>query len=194
MRNEKQIQTFCDEVARASWQALNRTYQDYLDANRTDDDQTEEDINEACDCDIYLYIYSSGHWTIDGAQYLQDHRNIVAAISLHRVANAEELASEIFEAYDPDSEDADDTAEEETESRINCDQCQALILSHGLPSVSVLIAAAPSIRTILAAQPIAITISCTDDGLNGRNTGGYSGICNTEEDSNLEQRTLALRQ
>jgi len=99
---DEQVAEFSAQVARESWTSLNAAYRGCFDTRMdlaaAKDGENADDIME--DCEIYLYVYSNGNWTIEGAQYLTDHRNIVAAISLHQVNGPAELAEEIEQDYD----------------------------------------------------------------------------------------------
>jgi|SRR5581483_2220590 len=112
-RNNNQVAEFAAKIAREAWKPMNDAYRDYTDqceAEGIDDDRMFDE------CEVNLYVYADGDWTIDGAQYLQDHRNIVAVVPLMLINGPMELAEEISNEYD-DSEceesDEDESEDEE---------------------------------------------------------------------------------
>ena len=76
MMTDEQVTEFCNSVAREAWRAMN--------------DAVAQDREVSLY--VSLYVYADGSWTIDGRQYLTDHRNIVAAVSITLVNGPTELA------------------------------------------------------------------------------------------------------
>jgi hypothetical protein len=95
-RTDEQVTEFAAQIAKESWKDMNQVYRDYLAEQPEDDDSAMDD------CEVNLYIYANGSWTIDSAQYLQDHRDIVAVIGLQQVNGPMELAEQIEQEYDDD--------------------------------------------------------------------------------------------
>lgn len=75
---------------RESWRSMNQAYRDDVTENGGDMDG----------CETNLYVYADGSWTIDGAQYLTDHRNIVSVVGICPVNGPVELAELIENEFD----------------------------------------------------------------------------------------------
>ena len=82
MMTDEQVTEFCNSVARGAWRAMNDAVAQDREVNGDDMDGYE----------VSLYVYADGTWTINGCQYLTDHRNIVAAVSITLVNGPTELA------------------------------------------------------------------------------------------------------
>ena len=90
MMTDKQVTEFCNSVAREAWRSMN-------DAVAQDREVNGDDMDG---CEVSLYVYADGCWTIESAQYRTDHRNIVAAVSITLVNGPTELADLIEAEFD----------------------------------------------------------------------------------------------
>ena len=100
MMTDEQVTEFCNSVAREAWRSMN-------DAVAQDREVNGDDMDG---CEVSLYVYANGNWTIEGAQYLTDHRNIVAAVSITLVNGPTELADLIEAEFDDTDDQASDVA------------------------------------------------------------------------------------
>ena len=96
-RDNQQIAEFATGIAGDAWREMNTAYHGYI----SESENAKSDPDNLLDgCEFNLYCYYSGNWVIDHAQYLTDHRNIVAVIPLMLVNGPTELAGLIEEDYD----------------------------------------------------------------------------------------------
>jgi hypothetical protein len=115
-RTDEEITEYASKIASEAWKSVNDTYRDSLDEalnacecmdhpshNRDDHELNCPMVRVYEECDIYLYCYDNRNWVIENSQYLQDHRNIVAAIPLQLINGPAELAKQIEQNYDSDS-------------------------------------------------------------------------------------------
>ena len=105
MMTDEQVTEFCNSVARETWRSMN-------DAVAQDRKANPDESGDECaeNCETSLYVYADGNWTIEGAQYLTDHRNIVAAVSITLVNGPAELADLIEAEFDDTDDQASDVA------------------------------------------------------------------------------------
>jgi hypothetical protein len=88
-------------VARDAKDAMNAAYDEYIAVNNLDyladgSDGLSENDTFMDDCELYLYVRSNEDWIIDHAQYLTDHRNIIAAIPLAHYSSIKALQADIL--------------------------------------------------------------------------------------------------
>lgn len=77
-------------VARQALDAINHEAQRWESVNGDDYEE----------CELGLFVYGDGNWTVDHGQYLTDHRNIVSVVPLARYNSATALRDSILnESY-----------------------------------------------------------------------------------------------
>jgi hypothetical protein len=75
------------DIAAVAYPYVLATYHDLVDANGGADGLDDHEL--------YLYVYQHGGWIIEHAQYLTDHRGIVAVASVGDYVNVDTLYYEL---------------------------------------------------------------------------------------------------
>jgi|SRR5579863_5748519 len=98
-------------VARESWRDVNAAYRDALAETEDGGGNGGHFVD---DCEVYLYVFADGSWTIDGAQYIATTNGCISAVAIGLYNGPAELAEEIEANEDWDAiEDAGQDADSE---------------------------------------------------------------------------------
>ena len=97
------------EVASEAFDAMNAAMNEYRNASPLDRAESDYD-----DCEVYLYVFTDGRWTIDHAQYIPTTNGCISNVPIGSYSSVSELAEDMKANEDWDAvEDAegDDDAE-----------------------------------------------------------------------------------
>ncbi len=81
--------TLYGTVAREAWKQVNDAWSDY----QAQLAETEDSIADVCE--VYLYVFANGSWTIDGAQYIPTTNGCISAVPIGLYNGPAELADDI---------------------------------------------------------------------------------------------------